>query len=158
MLPKGKPWTAEEEKQLKELLDAETPIEVIAAKIGRKIDAVRMKISRLGLEEVVVHKGYRTTTLKLRRELPSIEEALKILAAALEASAEPGLDKVEVQRLQVVATLARTYKDLLGDYVNYRQIEAKLTEMEEKYERLVSQAKGDAPQPNSAPVAQAPTA
>ena len=157
MLPKGKPWTAEEEKQLKELLDAETPIEVIAAKIGRKIDAVRMKISRLGLEEVV-HKGYRTTTLKLPRELPSIEEALKILAAALEASAEPGLDKVEVQRLQVVATLARTYKDLLGDYVNYRQIEAKLTEMEEKYERLVSQAKGDAPQPNSATVAQAPTA
>ena len=32
-----------------------------------------------------------------------MEDALKILAAALKATAEPELDKVEVHRLQVVA-------------------------------------------------------
>ncbi|MDH5687611.1 MAG: hypothetical protein OEZ48_07095 [Candidatus Bathyarchaeota archaeon] len=60
------------------------------------------------------------------------------------------MDKVEAQRLQVVATLARTYKDLLADYINYREIETRLVEMEEKYGRLASQTKGDASQPNNA--------
>jgi hypothetical protein len=32
-----------------------------------------------------------------------VEDALKILAAALKAAAEPELDKVEVQRLQIIA-------------------------------------------------------
>ncbi|MFB0504510.1 MAG: hypothetical protein ACETWE_11805 [Candidatus Bathyarchaeia archaeon] len=59
------------------------------------------------------------------------------MAAALKASAEPSLDEVEVQRLQVVATLARTYKDLLADYINYYQIEAKLVEIEEKIKILL---------------------
>ena len=47
------------------------------------------------------------------------------------------MDKVEAQRLQVVATLARTHKDLLADYVNYYQIEAKLVEIEEKIKILL---------------------
>jgi len=47
------------------------------------------------------------------------------------------LDKVEAQRFQVVATLARTYKDLLADYINYYQIEAKLVETEEKIKILL---------------------
>jgi hypothetical protein len=67
-----------------------------------------------------------------------VEDALKILAGALKA-AEPGLDKVEVQRLQVVATLARTYKDILADYLNYREVEKKLVELDAKYAKLVKQ-------------------
>jgi hypothetical protein len=97
------------------------------------------KCARLGLEVVVDVKQFATTTtssLKLPKELPSVKDALKILAAALRASTKPGLDKVEVQRLHVVATLARTYKDLLADYVNYREIEAKLVDLEAKYEKL----------------------
>jgi hypothetical protein len=43
----------------------------------------------------------------LPKELPSVEEALIKLAGALNAACKPGLDKVEIQRLQVVATLAR---------------------------------------------------
>jgi hypothetical protein len=48
--------------------------------------------------------------LSLPRELPSIEEALKLLAGALQAASQAGLDKVEVQRLQAIATLARTHE------------------------------------------------
>ena len=59
------------------------------------------------------------------------------MAAALKASAEPGLDKVETQRLQVLAALAGTHKDLLADYINYYQIEAKLVEIEEKIKILL---------------------
>ena len=73
-----------------------------------------------------------------------MEDALKILAAALKAAAEPGLDKVEVQRLQVVATLARTYKDILSDYVHYRDIEKMLVEMKAEFVRDEKKSKSNA--------------
>jgi hypothetical protein len=41
-----------------------------------------------------------TTSLKVPKKLPSIEEALLKLAAALEAACKPGINKVKVQRLQ----------------------------------------------------------
>ena len=137
---KGKPWTVEEEKQLKALVDAKASIDVIAAKLGRRPDAVMIKCKRLKLE-VVVAKGYTTTTsIAMPKELPSVEETLKMLAGALKAACKPGLDKVEVQRLQVVATLARTYKDILADYMDYRGLEVRLIELEGKYAAVVKNA------------------
>ncbi len=136
---KGKPWTLEQEKQLKQLVEAKTSLKVIAAKLGLSSDAVQKKCERLGLE-VVGGEALRTTTsISVPKELPSVEETLAKLAGALEAACKPGLDKVEVQRLQVVATLARTYKDILSDYVNYREIEAKMAEMEVAYEKLLGE-------------------
>ena len=83
---KGKPWTVEQEKQLRELVDSRESLEVIASKIGKSRAAIKMKMQRLGLE-VVVRKptDSRTTTseLVLPVELPSVEEALKMLAGAL---------------------------------------------------------------------------
>ena len=85
-------------------------------------------------------KGPKTSSLNIPKELPTIEEALKILASALKASTQAGLDKVEVQRLQTVATLARTYKDFFADYVDYRGIEIELVELKAKYEDLVDRS------------------
>jgi len=48
---------------------------------------VKKKCKRLGLE-VVGAKGYKTTTsLKSPKELPSVEDALNLLAAALKSAA-----------------------------------------------------------------------
>ncbi len=138
-MTRGKPWTFDEEKQLKKMLGNGTSIEIVADKLGRKVDAVRMKIVRLGLSNVVEH-SYRTTTLKMPKDLFSVEEALQFLAAALKASVQPGLDKVEVQRLNAVANLAKTYKEILADYVNYRGIEEQIVEMQEKYSVLLDNA------------------
>ena len=141
-MPKGKPWTAHEEAQLLQLVKARQNSNVIAKKLGRTQQAIMKKIERLDLKEVVVsvHAGRTTTSeLKLPPELPSIEEALKILAAALNAGSQSGLNRTEVQRLHAVANLARTYKELLADYIDYRDIEVKLLEMEEKYAQLATQ-------------------
>jgi hypothetical protein len=93
--------------------------------------------------------GYLNTSIPLPRQLPSIEETLKILAGALKESTQPGLDRLEVQRIQATATLAKTYKEILTDYINYRGIEQKLKEMEQENARLLSQASSkDAPKPN----------
>jgi len=141
---KGKPWSAEEVKKLRELVKAKQPLESIAEELGKSKGAIAQKARRLGLEVVVrLRRSKKTTTstIEIPAELPTVEEALKILAGALKTAANPGLDRVEVQRLQTVATLARTYKELLADYVDYRGIEAKLVELEVKYAKLARKAK-----------------
>lgn len=142
---KGKPWSIEEEQQLRDLVEAKTPVDVMAVNLRRQPDAIVMKCKRLKLE-VVVGRGYTTTTsIALPKELPSVEEALLMLAGALKAACESGLDKVEVQRLQVVATLARTYKNILVDYMDYRGLEAEL--LEERVENEENSKKSQGIQP-----------
>ncbi len=135
-MAKGLQWTTEEEAQLKALVAANTSLEAMAVKLGRQPGAIVIKCRRLGL---ATHSGVTTVALSLPKELPSVEETLKKLAGAMEAASAPGLSRVEVQRLQVVATLARTYKDILADYINYREVEAKLNDMEIKYVALLQQ-------------------
>ena len=120
-MTKGVPWTFEAEAQLKKMVNANTPVDVIAQTLRRTPTAILVKCQRLG----ILATGYATTSsLPLPAELPSVEEALKKLAGALEAASAPGLSKVEVQRLQVIGVLARAYKDILADYLDYRGIEA----------------------------------
>ena len=153
-MTKGLPWTVEEEALLKALVDAKTPIDVIAAKLGRQSGAIVVKCQRLGL---AANSQATAAAIPLPAELPSVEEVLKKLAGALEAACAPAISKVEVQRLQVVATLAKTYKEILADYINYREIEAKLNDMEAKYAALLQQqATGVASQSDSAQVAKNP--
>ncbi len=59
---KGKPWSAEREKQLRELVEAKISLKVIAEKFGLSSDAVLKKCERLGLEVVVDGKAVTTTT------------------------------------------------------------------------------------------------
>ncbi len=144
---KGKPWSNELEKELADLVEAKTPLTVIATKLGKPEEAVRQKIRRLGLEVVEQKRSdiCTTTSLVMPKELPSVEEALLMLAGALKAACKPGLDKVEVQRLQVVATLARTYKDILVDYMDYRGLEAELLKEREENEENSKKSQGIQP-------------
>ena len=89
-MTKGLPWSVEEEAQLKTLVEAKTPTDVIAAKLGRQVPAVLVKCQRLGLSA----PGQITPALiALPSELPSVEETLKKLAGALEAASAPGLEQ-----------------------------------------------------------------
>lgn len=137
---KGKPWPKEDAEKLVEFVKDKQPLDVIDTKFPQySAGAIKKKCQRMGLEVVVRNPRITKTTtseLKIPEDLLTVEEALQILAAALKTGAQEGLDKVEVQRLSAVATLARTYKDLFVDYVNYREIEAKLVELEAKYEKL----------------------
>jgi len=142
---KGKPWTRKQEKELRRLVGAKDALLVIAVKLDKSPEAIRKKIERLGLEVVDQKKNSRTTTsLKIPEELPTVEETLKMLAGALQAAMLPGLNKVEVQSLQTVARLAKTYKNLFSDYVDYPRIEAELVELRGKYEDLVKKVQNPA--------------
>jgi len=155
-VPKGKPWTAEEEKQLRELCEQGKPVNVIAATMNKSFQAIKRKIERLNLK-VVGHGIHGTTTsrLSIPDDLPSVEEALHVLCDALDDLNQKGLDQTEVLRLRTIIQGIKIYKELFADYVNYRGIEAKMIEMEEKYERLAAQAKSNSPKPDDKPIAQA---
>jgi len=162
---KGKLWSKDEELKLKHLLDAGNPYYVIASQLGKSQEAIRQKLIRLGLKQVE-HKqsaipcsttSVHTPPPQLPTELPSVEEALKILAEALKLANKPDLNPVEIRRLQAVAKLAKTYKELLADYIDYRRIETKLIEMEEKYARLAQATQSTAPRSDTDAATQAPT-
>ena len=58
---KGKPWSVEEEKQLREMVQEHKRLSEIAGFFGKSSASVKMKISRLKLV-VVVRQIHTTTT------------------------------------------------------------------------------------------------
>jgi hypothetical protein len=114
-MTKGKPWTHEEAKRLLKLVAEGKTIEIIVADLEKSRDAVYVKCRRLGLVvEEEGAKGRTTSSIRLPKELPSIEEALKILAGALQAASQAGLDKVEVQKLQTIGSPRNSQPILLA--------------------------------------------
>src|SRR3990170_3638986 len=138
-MTKGKPWDINEERKLRQLVEE-----------GKTGDAITQKMFDLKLkclkEEKTGISGKKTifssSQLSIPADLPNVEETLQILAAALLKSAEAGLSKDEVARLQVVANLAKTYKDAFAEYLDYRGIEERLNVLEKKYDDLDREKKG----------------
>jgi hypothetical protein len=138
-------WTIQEEIELKALVEGNANVEEIAGKLQKTPGAVIVKCQRMGLQ--LQTKGYVDTSIPLPKELPSVEEALKILAGALKVSVKPGLNKLEVQRLQTVANISKTYKEILVDYMGYREVERKLEEMEERLEQKLEENQTESSNP-----------
>jgi hypothetical protein len=84
-MPKGKSWTVEEERELKQLIETGLNAYDIAVKLGKAPNAVYEKAKRLGLKVIISSQKRKiiTSNLKLPLELPSVEEQLKVLVAAL---------------------------------------------------------------------------
>lgn len=146
-MTKGKRWPPEKEKQLQMLVESKTDIAVIAKTLGKSVDAVQKKCARLGLEVVGAKKKITATTtskLKLPAELPSIEETLKTLVAALKALDVPSLEKAEVLRLRGIIMGCKLYQGLVAEYIHYRELEAELLDLREKYAALTKKSKGTA--------------
>jgi len=147
-------WTRDEEQILKNLLASGETANAIASQLGKTEGAIYQKTRRLGLGVDVTRNTLTMTSIQLPPELPSSEEALKMLAGALKAATKPGLDNIEVERLRVVATLARNYDHILANYIRYRQIESHLAELEHKYAQLAQRTKDNAPTRDNEQVAQ----
>lgn len=130
----GKVWTAQEEADLAALVAENSGVNAIAAKLKKSPKAVITKCQRMGLP--LQSEGYVNTSISIPKELPSVEETAKILLGALKASVKPGLSRVEVQRLQTVANIAKMYKELIVDYVHYREVENKLNQVVEQNAKL----------------------
>ena len=134
-MTKGKQWPPQQEAELKKLVESNTNIETIAATLGKTPGAIIVKCNRLGLK--LQTKGYIDKSLVLPKDLLSVEETLKMLTGALKTSGKSGLTKLDLQRLQVIATISKTYKEILDDYINYREIELQLKQMKDQNDKLL---------------------
>jgi hypothetical protein len=142
-MPKGKPWTVKEERQLRALREEGKTVAEIAGRMNKTAGAIKQKLRRCGLEVVTIKNSGGTTTseLILPEELPSVEDALKKLAAAMKALKTPGLSKNEVMRLRSISQISEKYQKLLANYVDYRGIERKLDQTIEKLQKGERQEK-----------------
>ena len=142
-MPKGKPWTREEEKQLRDLREGGCKVSEIAEVMGKSDEAVMKKLQRIGLKVVQQGASNRTTTsmavseIILPEELYSVEEALGMLAGAMKALQAPGLSKTEVMHLRSLIQAACMYQVKFAEYIDYRGTEKRLIELTRKYEALV---------------------
>ena len=112
---------------------------MIAISVVMKGASVSSKIKRLGLQvdDDGLSGSLLSSTLELPEELPSVETVLKKAAAALAGLETPDLSKVEVMRLRALIQSAAVYQAKIAEYMDYRRIEAKLIDLDEKYERLI---------------------
>jgi len=67
---KGQPWSVEEEKQLRQMLQEHRRLNEIAAFFGKSPESVKKKINRLNLKVVVLQIPKTTTS----NDLPSVEK------------------------------------------------------------------------------------
>jgi hypothetical protein len=183
---RGKLWSIEQERQLRELLKAGVGIAEISKVMGKTRVSVRSKMYHLGLcvvdasalqpiavsaasiasvasspQPVVEHNsldcprpeaaggdhvptadsssasGRRDVDvvafrLKTDGPLPSIEEKLRVLDAALVALETPGLSMAESARLNKIIQGTKIYQELFANFVNYRALENKVLELEKQ--------------------------
>ena len=144
---KGKPWMREMEDQLRGLVAEGCSISEVAEKMGKSYESIRTKMKRMNLKPKQVEDDHdvanqlRTpsTSLELPEDLPSVEEQLRVLAGALKALQIPELEKSEILRLRAIIGGVKAYKDLFGDYVDYRGIEQKVDNAIEWLEKLAKE-------------------
>ncbi len=145
-MTRGKAWTVDEELKLKALLEAGLPVPIIATRLSKTEVAVVLKVSRLGLKDD--KKGEKlllsssSGELELPVELPTVEEAGKILGGALLAMMRPGASKEDLRRWKAVADVAWKYKEFMADFLDYRALEEKYVELRKKYEDLGAKKNG----------------
>ena len=136
-MPKGKPWSLEQERKLQGLVKARLPIERIASELGVTVDSVASKMRRLGLEEEDKRKTVTSSSsCEMPEELFTVEQTLLILAKAMKALEQPGLDKSEILRLRSLVQACKVYQDKFGEYVDYRRIETELLELKKEVAKL----------------------
>jgi hypothetical protein len=163
---RGRPWSNDEENQLRQLVKEGKNFDEISSIMGKSRLSVKGKLFNSGLNcvEVATHAQravattIATTTsprkditssitapmqaavdaaenkvtnveLKLPERLPSVEDELKILVAAVEALRQPGVSRAEVSRLHNIIVGVKVYQELFVKFVDYCGLEAEVLEL-----------------------------
>jgi hypothetical protein len=157
---RGKPWSIDEERHLRQLNEEGKGFSEISQVMGKSRVSVKNKLYNLGLSlidntqpqfPVAVSSPSSLSSkapiadppstvssvtvnevafeLKTTGPLPSVEEKLRVLDAALVALERPGLRAAEISRLHNIIQGVKVYQQLFADFVNYRAIESEVLEL-----------------------------
>lgn len=111
----GQPWNIEEETRLHELVESGASINNPVDTFTMQHNAIYMKLARMDLKLVVVgktpqEKRLPTTTTEIRlKKIVTHEEAICILAGAIDALKRPDFDNLELQRLRILVDAEEGY-------------------------------------------------
>ena len=81
-----------------------------------------------------------SSTADLPKELFTVEQVLLLLARAVKALEQLGLDNDEVLRLRSLVGACRVYQDKFAEYVDYRRIGDELVELRKEFAALRASA------------------
>jgi hypothetical protein len=141
----GKLWTEDEVKVLKEMCEQGKSVEEIAEHLDRSLDAIKLKLHRLGLVvsgETLVSSTTSTTTgsttastttlepIKPAEQLISVEEAAKMTLGCIQRLNEKGLTGLDIKRIRLIIPALKSYIILQTDYIE------KLAKVERHIEEL----------------------
>ena len=143
VVTRGKSWSANEERGLKELLDLGYPLSEIAVKMGKTVESVRQKVRKLGLK---VSGGAVGTSSGVyggspAEGLPTMLEVMRELWEATRAYKKPVLSRLEVQRLHGLIQGLIAYKEMLENFPGYRKGEKGLVELRRDLDEAIEKEK-----------------
>jgi len=144
-----KPWSVDEERQLRSFVEEGKSLDEISSVLGRTRVSVKAKLFNLGLKSVCAAtvppapvavaavaptvpsmlSTSASVASKLPEQLPSVEEELKILAASVDGLRQPGLSRSESARLRYIIEGVKVYQDLFAKYVKYCELEDEVVEL-----------------------------
>jgi hypothetical protein len=132
-------WTHAEEMNLARMVKEGKTIDELSELFKRSPEAIRLKLRRLGLavsEKSKVTTGSTTTSAPVKleplafSELPSPNEALGLLWAAVKRLQEPDVGREEAKKLRLILTGVKSYIHLDADYVlRIREVERRMLVM-----------------------------
>jgi len=133
-------WSFEQERLLEDLVNQNKPIEEIAEHFHRSVEAVKLKIRRLGLQppkplettsDKVTTSTTTTTSMPINPvELPSPKEALELLWGAIERLKQPDVSAQEARKLRLLLSGIKSYIHLEADYLlRMKEVERHLLTM-----------------------------
>jgi hypothetical protein len=126
-------WTrADEAKLLGLWKKGVTDLALLGKELGRRPRAIEMKLKRLGVVVLKPQIRHTTTTAITDEDLLTHQQALRILAGAIDALRKPGQDRLELQRLRILIAGLQTYDSVLEKFERWVEIEARLLEMDKK--------------------------
>ena len=156
-------WTRKEERKLMDLWNkGEHNANILAAQLNRKPEAVRKKLVRMGLVVGQEKKNGETTTtreeteqetrvrLNIPKELPTIEETLKLQVSAVNALRKGNITKTDIARFKTIIQGTKIYKEMFADYVHYLEIEKELVGLRKEIHGLVKSEDEKAAEPRVA--------
>jgi len=142
-------WTVEQEKALIDMIKQNVPIDEVAKTLRRSVDAIKMKAKRMGLpipekcrekisEQKEVKTAATTTTnmkilssIKPAKDVINMKEMMLVLLGALEKLKIPkGLNNLELKRLRLIVSIARTYMAMLEKFEEWTYFEQFLTDQQ----------------------------
>ena len=125
-------WTNEENDLIRKKIGEGASVSEIAVSLpDRTAGAVEQEIRRLGLKKVVCvsEKNFSFTGIRAERIIER-EEALKILAGALERLREGGeMQEAELDRIRTINAVIRNYFAVFNSYEKYAELEARLNRL-----------------------------